>query len=39
MVAMSEDFRRRSERERERREESELMELARWLMALFGNAR
>lgn len=34
MVAMSETFRRRWERERERREEAELVELGQWLMAI-----
>lgn len=39
MVAMSEKFHRRWENERERREEAELIELARWLMSLFGRYR
>jgi hypothetical protein len=37
MVAMSEEFRRRWEAERVRREEAELVELARLLMMLIGD--
>jgi len=37
MVAMSEEFRRRWEAERVRREEAELVELARLFIALFGH--
>jgi hypothetical protein len=39
MVAMPEEFRRRWEAERVRREEAELVALARLLLSLFGKRR
>jgi hypothetical protein len=38
IAALSEEFRRRWEADRERREVAELEELARWLIGLFGSA-